>query len=70
MPQVTGQWGYVTGIQLTIGRTYRYRGHTRSYLSADCPAPKGFPGAPFHLAKASFAFPEETLASILTRSCG
>ena len=69
LPQVTGDWGYVTGLSLTLGRTYRYRGRPRAYLSAACPAPAGFPGALFALAKASFAFPEKTLSSTLSRSC-
>jgi hypothetical protein len=42
-----------------------------SYLSAGCPAPKGFPGAVFPFAKASFAFAKQpSLNSTLTRSCG
>ena len=42
-----------------------------SYLSAGCPAPKGFPGATFPFAKASFAFAgKQALTSTLTRSCG
>jgi hypothetical protein len=71
LPQVTSDWGYVTGLQMTLGRTFTYRGHKRSYLSAACPAPKGFPGAVFPFARASFAFAgKKTLTSTLTRSCG
>ncbi len=71
LPQVTSDWGYVTGLAMTLGRSFSYRGHRRSYLSAGCPAPKGFPGAVFPLARASFAFGgRQTLTSTLTRSCG
>jgi hypothetical protein len=71
LPQVTSQWGYVTGLTLSLGRSFSYRGKRRSYLSAACPAPKGFSGAVFPLAKASFAFAgRRTLSSTLTRSCG
>lgn len=71
LPQVTSEWGYVTGLQITLGRTFSSHGQRRSYLSAGCPAPKGFPGAVFPFAKASFAFGGRgTLTSILTRSCG
>lgn len=71
LPQVTSDWGYVTGLQMTLGRTFTYRGHKRSYLSAACPAPKGFPGAVFPFARASFAFAgRKTLTSTLTRNCG
>jgi hypothetical protein len=71
LPQVTSEWGYVTGLQITLGRTFSSHGKKLSYLSAGCPAPKGFPGAVFPFAKASFAFGGRgTLTSVLTRSCG
>jgi hypothetical protein len=71
LPQVTSEWGYVTGLEMTLGRNFSYRGERRSYLSAGCPAPKGFPGASFSFAQASFAFGgKKTLTSTLTRSCG
>lgn len=61
---------FVTGIELTLARTYSYKGHKRSYAEAGCPAPKGFPGATFSFAKASYAFVGgKRLSSTLTRSC-
>jgi hypothetical protein len=70
LPQVTSDWGYVTGLQITLGRTFSYHGQRRSYLSAACPAPKGFPGAVFPFARASFGFAGgKALTSTLTRSC-
>ena len=69
LPQVTSEWGYVTGLQMTLGRTFSSHGKRRSYLSAACPAPKGLSVVPFPLARASFAFPGKTLTSILTRTC-
>ena len=36
--------GYVTSIELTIGRKYKYKGEQRSFISASCAAPAGFPG--------------------------
>jgi hypothetical protein len=69
-PQVTGEWGYVTGVSMTLGRTFSYRGKRRSYLSASCPAPAGFPGAVFPLLRTTFGFKGgTTLTSTLTRSC-
>jgi hypothetical protein len=71
LPNVTSDWGYVTGLQIALGRTFSFHGKRRSYLSAGCPALKGFPGASFPFAKASFGFGgEQTLSSTLTRSCG
>jgi hypothetical protein len=70
LPQVTGDWGYVTGLRMKLRRLFSYRGEGRSYLSAGCPAPAGFPGAVFPLARTSFAFAGKmTLVSILNRSC-
>lgn len=70
LPQATGSWGYVTGLRMTLRRRFTYRGHSRSFLSAGCPAPAGFPSAAFPLAKTSFAFAGDlTLEAVLTRTC-
>jgi DNA-binding beta-propeller fold protein YncE len=70
LPNATGNWGYVTGLEMKLHRSFRYHGKRRSYLSAGCPAPPGFPGAAFPLARTSFAFSGGmTLVSILNRSC-
>ncbi len=70
LPQVTGEWGYVTGISLDLDRTYSSGGKQRSYLSAGCPAPKGFNKAAFPLAKTTFSFDGGlSLSSTLNRSC-
>ncbi len=71
LPRVAAEWGYVSGISLTLQRSFTYKGKRRSYLSAGCPAPKGFPGATFSFAKASFGFEDgRLLSSKLQRSCG
>jgi hypothetical protein len=70
LPQVTGEWGYVTGLSLNLDRRFSSGGRTHSYLSAGCPAPEGFPGAVFPLAKTSFGFSGGlTLTTTLNRSC-
>jgi len=70
LPRVAAAWGFVSGISLTLRRTFNYRGGRHSYLSAGCPAPKGFPGATFSFARAAFGFEDgRTLSSTLTRSC-
>lgn len=56
LPRLASDQGYVTDINLEIGRTYSYRGEKRSFISASCAAPAGFPGAIFELAKATFSF--------------
>jgi DNA-binding beta-propeller fold protein YncE len=70
LPQATGNWGYVTGLRMTLKRRFSYRGKARSFLSAGCPAPAGFPGAVFPLARTSFDFAGGmTLVSVLSKSC-
>lgn len=70
MADLTGDWGYVTGIDLRLGRKYVFHGERRSFLSAGCPAPKGFPGALFALARTTFSFVGgKNLSATLTRSC-
>lgn len=46
LPSATGEWGFVTSIQMTLGRSFAYRGRRRSYLSSGRPAPAGFSKAP------------------------
>lgn len=60
----------VTAIDLSLHRTFTYKGRRRSYASAGCPAPKGFSQAPFPFARASYAFVGgKKLSSTLTRTC-
>ena len=68
-PEVTGNAGYITGISLDLGKEFKAHGKTSSYLSASCPAPKGFPGATFPFAKATLAFAGGGISSVLTRNC-
>lgn len=70
LPLLAARWGYVSAISLTLRRRYRHQGKRRSYISAGCPAPRGFRGTPFRLARASFGFQGgKTVAITLTRSC-
>jgi hypothetical protein len=70
LPKLTGEWGYVTGISMALNRTFTVHGKEASFLSAGCPAPEGFPGAVFPLAKTTFAFDGDLkLSSVLNRSC-
>lgn len=70
LPEVTGKAGFITGIELNLHRTYTYKGARHSFLSAGCPAPKGFTRASFPMAKVSFGFAGgKALGSVLTRDC-
>jgi hypothetical protein len=70
LPHVTSKVAVVTGIELNLKRSFTYRGARHSYLSAACPAPKGFPGALFPFARARFDFEDgRRVSTTLTRSC-
>jgi hypothetical protein len=70
LPNVTGEWGFVRGVEMTLSRQYRFHGERQSYLSAGCPAAAGFRSAFFPLAKTSFSFAGGiTLTSLLSRRC-
>lgn len=60
-PKATGEWGYVTGISLKLDKRF---------LTAGCPAPKGFSKASFPLARTDFAFAGGlSMKNTLTRTC-
>jgi hypothetical protein len=70
IPTLAGGLGSVTRIDLTVGREYTYRGQPRSFISASCPAPDGFPGAVFTLARGSFYFAGgKKIDTSLARDC-
>jgi hypothetical protein len=70
LPASLNRYGYLKQISLSLHRNYSYRGQPRSYLSATCAAPAGFPGASFPFAHASMTFADgRTLSSTLVRSC-
>ena len=70
VPPSANRNGYLESIFLQLERRYVFRGRQRSYLSAACSAPAGFPGATFPFARASMSFDDgRTLSSTLVRNC-
>ena len=70
LPKAMDAWGRLTGLEMTLNRRYNYKGRSHSYISSGCPAPRGFPGAVFPLARTSFTFDGGTkLSSTLTSTC-
>jgi hypothetical protein len=70
LPRVAANIAFVSAISLTLQRTFSYRGERHGYLSSGCPAPAGFPGTVFALARASFSFAGgRRLSTTLNRSC-
>jgi hypothetical protein len=61
-PKATGEWGYVTGIELNLNK--------KSFLTAGCPALPGFSKASFPLMRTDFSFAGGlSLTNTLNRSC-
>lgn len=70
IPELASDLGYVTEIAMKIGRNYSYKGQRRSFISASCAAPAGFPGGSFPLARATFSFANgQRLTTGLLRAC-
>jgi len=70
LPKAMKSWGRLTGLEMTLNRRFNYKGQSHSYISSGCPAPKGFPGTSFSLARTSFAFAGGTeLSSVLLGEC-
>jgi hypothetical protein len=70
IPKLAGGLGSITDVKLTIGRQYNDRGTRRSFLSASCAAPAGFPGAIFPFARGTFHFAQGMkVVTTLTRDC-
>jgi hypothetical protein len=70
LPQVAAEWGYVSGLSLTLGRIFRYKGQRRALFTAACPAPSGFNAVNFSFAKAEFGFEDgRRLGVTMTRVC-
>jgi hypothetical protein len=70
LPSYASNWAYLTQFEMTLGRTYRWHGKERSYVSASCAAPAGFPGVLFPFAKASYYFAGgQVLRTKINRTC-
>jgi hypothetical protein len=70
LPAALRSWGNLTAIEMTLSRRYAYQGKSHSYISAGCPAPKGFGRAVFDLVRGTFAFEGgQSISSTLTDQC-
>jgi hypothetical protein len=70
LPDAAQRWAYLTHFDLTLHRTYTYRGQPHSYVSAACTAPAGFDTALFPFARATYDFATgQSLTTGVARSC-
>lgn len=56
LPPAMRAWGRLTGLEMTLNRRFRHKRRSHSFISAGCPAPRGFTQVPFSLARTSFFF--------------
>lgn len=70
LPRPAQHWAYLTHFDMTLRRTYTYRGARRSYVSAACTAPAGFASAFFPFARATYVFDNGSrLTTSVARRC-
>jgi len=70
VPKLAGGSASIVQLKLKIGRRFSVGGERRSYLSAACAAPEGFPGAVFPFARSTFSFSDgRTMHTVLSRRC-
>lgn len=56
LPRSARRWAYLTHFEMSLRRTYEWRGRERFYVAAGCAAPPGFRSAEFPLAEATYRF--------------
>ncbi|HET7054061.1 MAG TPA: hypothetical protein VFI09_09135 [Solirubrobacterales bacterium] len=70
LPASAHNWAYVTRFTMKLRRTYNYQGERRSFISAGCAAPAGFPGTVYPFARANFGFAAgKHVTATLVRHC-
>jgi hypothetical protein len=70
LPRAVSAWAYLTYFNLSLHRSYEYRGKQRGYVSAACRAPVGFETIPFPFARAVYDFDSgQRLKIAVARTC-
>jgi hypothetical protein len=70
VPPQTRQTAHITSFTLRLHRVFTVGGKRRSYLSAGCPAPAGFPSVSFPLVRTTYGFVgEKSVSDTLVRTC-
>lgn len=55
-PRIAAGYGYLTGFEMVIDRTFTSHGKRQGYVLASCPAPPDLRKVPFELARVTYAF--------------
>ena len=70
LPTALGPWPHLARFKMRLGRSYRFRGRTHSFLRARCPIPRRFTAGFFSLAKVTYTLiGGRRISTAITRSC-
>lgn len=70
LPRALGPWPRLASFEMTLSRSFEYRGRRHSYLSASCPIPKALTAGFFSLARAGFTLAGGgNIGTAITRGC-
>jgi len=70
LPRTLGPWPRLASFEMTLSRSFEYRGRRHSYLSASCPIPKALTAGFFSLARAGFTIAGGGhIGTAITRGC-
>lgn len=70
LPAALGPWPHLARFKVELGRSYRFRGKTRSFLRANCPIPPRFTAGFFSLAKVTYTLTDgRRISDAITRGC-
>jgi len=69
-PTIAAGYGYLTGFEMVIDRSFSHGGKRQNYVEASCPAPPGFNKVSFELARVTYSFRNGvTVKNAALRSC-
>jgi len=70
IPKDAGASAHIGGFTIVIKRLYTYRAKQRSFISADCPVPRGFTAGITPFARAIYHFAgTQTVTTVIARGC-
>jgi hypothetical protein len=69
LPRTIRRWARLSHFELTLHRTYRYRGGRLSYLNAACSVPRRLTGIVFPLATVTYGFATRKVSVTAVRAC-
>jgi hypothetical protein len=70
LPKDAGTFAHIGGFSIVIKRLFTYRAKRRSFISADCPVPRGFTAGITPFARATYHFAgTQTVTTVIARGC-